>query len=292
MQQLQLASFSALANGQRASAQIPSYSASLARVSLYFPAPSSLTKATMTEIVMKIGSRTFFGPISASQLDSLMKYRGQFDLSTALTLDLTERNALTLADKERGAIDLPGLGGDAVFIEVLNNAGAGTPTLSGVVGYTGRQFTDVNKDKTIARGEQPRANQLIHKLLRYSLPQSGTRIVWQPNFKGALIKRVHFVYAGTDWTASADGNLYAVECRRDGRPMHERVGCRLNRFYQQEQGLVPQSRTYTVDFVADGNIAGGALYTLGAKSLEFILDMTAADVVTAYVECLDLPENL
>lgn len=284
MQLLQIASFNGLANGQRATAQIPSYTLSLGKVTLQIG--GSITKALTTELVMKIGSRTFFGPISATDLDKVMGYRGQAQHANFITIDLTERDGMTTAFKELGAIDIPALGGNAIFVELVNSAVAGTPTLQGLVGYTKRQFVDANKD-----GKNDYWGQLMHKLVRYSLPNTGTRFVWQPNFGGAQIKRVHFVYAGTDWTVNADGNLLRVDVKRNGVSVHDRPSCLANRFHQLENGKVPQSRTYTVDFVAD-NVLEAALDTRGVKALEFILELTATDNVTAYVECLDVPENL
>jgi len=285
MQKQQLATFNALANGARASAQVPSYKQSLAKIVLQFS--GSITKALIDEIVLKVGSRTVFGPVSGAQLDKLMKYRGQYDHANFLSIDLTERTLQNAYEREVGAIDIPHLGGDAIFVEVLNSAVSGTPALAGTVQYTGIQFHPA-KDATAATVKD---QQLIAKLLRYSIPTSGTRFTWQPNFKGAKIKRIHFVYTGTDWTGSADGNLYQVEARLNGVAVHDRVSCLANRFAQQEHKRVPQAKTYTIDFIED-DLLGKSLNTAGAKSLEFIGDMTAADTITAYVECLDLPGNL
>lgn len=288
MRFLQLASFNALANGARASTMVPPLAYSLGKAVLQFG--GSLTKANITEIVGKLGARQFFGPVSAAELDKINKFRGQFDHANFVTVDLTERNMKATAAEELGAIDLPGLGGDAVFFEVLNSASTGTPTLTGLAGMTARQFKDVDKDGRVTASEQRYADKLIHKLIRFNLPNSGTRNVWVPNFRGALVKRMHFMYAGTDWTSGANGNLYRVDVRRNGLPVHDRVECLANRFTQQEYGLVPQSRTYTVDFIPDGNI-WGALPTGGA-TIECTLEMTTAEAPTVFVEVLDIPNNL
>jgi hypothetical protein len=284
MQLQKIANFNGLSIGQRATAQIPSYAQTLGKVVLYMG--GGLTKAMLSELVLKIGSRTFFGPISGTHLDLVMKYRGQFDHAGFVSLDLTEQKAQGAALIEVGGIDIPALKGQPIFIEVLNTLGAGTPTLDGVVGYVDRQFVDADKDGIATRQEQ-----LMHKLLRYSLPNTGTRFVWQPIFGGAQIKRVHFVYTGTDWTTTANGNLYSVDVKLNAVSVHDRIPCLTNRFLQQENGKVPQSRVYTVDFCHDNNFYK-ALNTVNAKSLEFILELTATDNVTAYVECLDVPGNL
>lgn len=279
-----LSSFSGLAASSRATLEIPNYAKSLGRILLQFG--GGLTKANISEITVKVGSRTVFGPVSATVLDKINKYRGQFDLASMITIDLTERDGLSILAKEIGAIDLPSLRGQKVFVEVTNTLASGSPTLVAMVGYTTLQFIKDDNPKN------DREQQLIHKLLRYQVPSSGgTRMVWMPDFRGAKIKRVHFEYAGTDWTASANGNLHTVECRRNGQAVWDRIQCLPNRFICQEQGKVPQSRMYTLDFVHD-NSHGAALNTAGLKALEFNLDVTAVDSVTAYVECLDLPSNL
>jgi hypothetical protein len=288
MQYQKLPSFNGVALGSRASVQIPSYAMSVGRIVLQLG--GGLTKALVSEVVVKVGSRVVFGPVSGTQLDTINKFRGQFDHASFLTIDLTERNGLSVVAKEIGAIDIPALKGEQIFVEVVNTQGAGTPTLVGYVGFTGLQFTPAAKDNT--PGQSNHQEQLIHKLLRFVVPNNGaTRQSWMPNFSGAQIKRIHFFYTGADWAAGANGNLYQVECKKNGVAVHDRVECLANRFIQQEQGLVPQSKVYTLDFVHD-RVMSAMLATKGAKSLEFTLDLTAGDTVTAFVECLDLPRNL
>jgi hypothetical protein len=288
MQYQKLPSFNGVALGSRASVQIPSYAMSIGRIVLQLG--GGLTKALISEIVVKVGSRVVFGPVSGAQLDTINKFRNQFDHASFITIDLTEKNALSIIAKEIGAIDIPALHGEPVFVEVVNTQGAGTPTLIGYVGFTGLQHDPAGR-----RDHKPgteRQEQLIHKLLRYVVPNNGaTRQSWMPNFGGAQIKRIHFFYSGTDWTTSANGNLFQLECKKNGVAVHDRVECLANRFIQQEQGLVPQSKVYTLDFVHD-RVMSAMLATAGAKSLEFTLDLTAGDTVTAFVECLDLPRNL
>jgi hypothetical protein len=281
---IQIPNFNGLALNSRATAQVPSYDQSLLNVDLNFG--GGLTKANITELVLKIGAKAVFGPISCTDLDRINSYKGFPASAQFISLYLMERDALSRPLKELGGIDLPSLGGEAVFLEVLNTlASGGPPTLAGVLNYGARQFVDANKD-----GVNDRRGQLMHKVLRYSLPNTGTRYVWQPVFGGAQIKRVFFAYAGTDWTSSADGNLLRVECKLNGRVVFDKPSCLLNRFGQSREGKTPQSRMYVVDFMGH-NVVESALNTANARSLEFILDLTASDNVTAYVEMLDVPSN-
>lgn len=279
-------SFNGLAAGSRATLQVPSErTRSLGRIVLTFA--GGLTKANITEILVRIGSRVVFGPVSGAQLDAINKWRGMTDRADTLSIDLTEFDGLSVFAKEVGAIDMGSIAPEGVFVEVVNSLASGSPTMTAYVGWTDRQFTPQGNTPG-----QNRQEQLIHKLLRYVVPSGGgTRLNWQPSFRGAEVKRVHFFYAGTDWTASANGNLVNVECRRNGRAVWDRVPCLINRFVAAEQRRSPQSRVYSLDFVHD-NVMSNTLKTAGGANIEFNLELTATDSVTAFVEVLDLPRNL
>lgn len=282
MQYTTLPNFSGLANGARATLAIPKLPMSCGRIVLQFG--GSLTLATITEIVVKVGTRVVFGPVSAAELQKVNAYSGKATHSNLIAIDFTEKDGLSIDAKEVGAYDLPSLGSDHIFIEVVNNAASGTPTLTALVGLTGRQFF---KD-----GKNDAREQLVHKLVKVNIPQSGgTRTSWMPNFAGALLKRVHFGYTGTDWTAGANGNLWMVELRRAGYPIWDRVECLANRFIVTEQGKVPQSKWFTVDLLHD-NVHSSSVAVDRNKPLEFILNSTAADTFTAYAELLDMPRNV
>lgn len=280
---LKMPPFNPVALGVRSTVQVPRYDMTLGRVVLKFVGANAITKATISEVVVKIGARVVFGPISGAELDAINKYRGIFDQADSLTIDFTERDALSVVGKEIGGIDIPALGGQDIFVEVVNNAGAGTPALYALAGFTSLQF-------------DPRApspdGQLIKKYLAYQIPTSGgTSVTWTPSFKGAIIQRIHFRYTGTDFTALANGNLVSVECKKNGVAVWDRIEDRDARFIQQENRKVPQSKQYTLDFVHD-NVHSSALATADARALEFNFALTAADQLRAIVECLDVPNNL
>lgn len=279
-----LAPFSPVANGTRSTAQVPRIASTLGRIVLEIPTvpANSITKATISEIVVKIGSRVVFGPVSGAELDALNKYRGLFDSAEFLTIDLTERDGVNRAFKEIGGIDIPALGAQDIFVEVVNSAGAGNPFLSAVAGFTALQF---DPKKPSASG------QLMHKLLRYVIPSNGgTLQVWTPDFRGAILKRVAFRYLGTDWTSTTDGNLRSVLVRKNGLAVHDNIRCLTLRQIQQEFRKVPQSRTHMVDFITD-NVHEAAMAT-ARSTFQFDLTLGANDTVVALVECLDVPGNL
>lgn len=280
---LKLPPFNPVANGVRSTTQVQRWQMTLGRIVLGFIGANSITKATIAEVVVKIGARVVFGPISGTELDKLNKYRGIFDQADHLTIDLTERDALSVVGKEIGGIDLPAIGNEDVFIEVVNSAGAGTPALYALGGFTSLQFDP--------RKPNPEG-QLIKKVLAYQVPTSGgTKVTWMPDFKGALVQRIHLQYAGADWGAGTNGNLNTVEVKKNGVAIWDRIACMDNRFLLQEQKKVPQSKWYSVDFIHD-NVNSAALDTVSARALEFNFDLTAGDTIKAIVECLDVPANL
>lgn len=275
--------FNPVALGVRSSVQVPRYDLTLGRIVLKFIGTNAITKATISEIIVKVGARVVFGPISGTELDRINTYRGLSVQADTLVIDLTERDGLSMVSKEIGGIDIPALGGEDVFVEVVNTAGAGTPALYALGMFTSLQF-DPSKPAV--------ADQLIKKVLAYQIPTSGgTAITWTPNFRGAAVQRVYFAYTGTDWTALVNGNLFQVECKKNGVAVHDRVDCRDVRQYQLDMRKAPQTRMYVLDFVAD-NVHSAALATSDARALEFNLALTAGDTVRAIVELLDVPGNL
>ena len=278
--------FNPVANGVRSTTQVQRWAMTLGRIILCFQQATAngISKATISEIVVKIGARVIFGPISGTELDKINAHRGLATDSGHLVIDFTERDGLSVLAKEIGAIDLPALGEEDVFIEVVNNyAGANPLQLNAVCGFTALQF---NPARPTSDG------QLIHKVLGYQIPSSGgTAVSWFPDFKGAIVKRIHFSYTGTDWTATANGNLQRVEAKKNGTAIWSRIQDLENRFLLAEQRKVPQSRFYTLDFIHD-NVASAGLDTRDARALEFNLTLGAVDSIRAIVELLDLPRNL
>lgn len=280
---LNLPPFNPVANSVRSTTQVQRWQLTLGRVVLKFVGANSLTKTTITEVVVKIGARVVFGPISATELDKVNKYRGLYDQADSLTIDFTERDGLSVVAKEIGGFDIPALGEEDIFIEVVNNAASGTPALYALGGFTGLQF-----DPSKPSGD----GQLVKKVLAYQVPSTGgSQVTWMPDFKGAIVQRIHFSYAGTDWAAGVDGNVQRVEVRKNGVTNWDRIRCQDNRFIQQEQRKVPQSKFYTLDWVHD-NVNSSALGTIDARALEFNLTLGSVDVIRALVEVLDLPRNL
>lgn len=262
--------FNVVASGV-ATLKIPRYAMTLTRIVLRLGG-TTFTKAMITDIKIKIGSRTVYN-ITGSRLDAINKYKGIYDHASFLTIDFTERDATgDVRPKEVGGYDMTVITED-INIEVTI-AGATAPTLTSTAFLT-----------------PPQGNQFIQKLVY--IPASSSvagKFPVQLFPKGALIKRVHFFYGGTDWTGTADGNLQRLEVKKSGYVIHEAT-CLENRFIQQEYRKVPQSRLYTYDPVVDNNMSG-LLVTADASSIEFNTWLTAADTLNVYAELIDTPYNI
>lgn len=279
---LNLPPFNPVANGVRSTTVVQRWALTLGRVVLSFPGVNSITKATISEIVVKVGARVVFGPVSGVELDRMNMYRGVYDQSDKLTIDFTDRNMPNVLEREIGGIDIPALGDEDVFIEVVNSATTGVPNIYALGGFTSLQFDPAKPDPN---------GQLIKKTLAITIPTSGgTSCTWLPDFRGAQIARIHFAYTGSDWSLTGNGNLNRVECRKNGTTIHDRIQCADNRFILREAQMVPQSRFYTLDFIHDKNIRS-ILDTRDARALEFNLSFTNVDNVRALVEMLDAPRN-
>lgn len=279
---LNLPPFNPVANGVRSTTVVQRWALTLGRVVLTFAGTNSITKATISEIVVKIGARVIFGPISGTELDKLNMYRGIYDQADHLSIDLTDSNFPNVMEREVGGVDIPALGDEDVYIEVVNSAVSGVPAISALGGFTSLQFDPSRPDPN---------GQLIKKTLAITIPTSGgTSVTWLPDFRGAQIQRIHFAYTGADWGLTTNGNLQRVECRKNGTTVHDRIQCMDNRFILREHKKVPQSRFYSLDFTHDNNMRG-MLDTRDARALEFNFTMGANDTIKALVEMLDAPRN-
>lgn len=286
-------SFNGLALGSRATLQVPK-EVNRSLLGLQLQLGGGLTKALTAEIVVRIGSRVVWGPISGVQLDAINAFRRANVNASFLTIDFREKDGLSFVAQDIGGIDIDQIGDENLFVEVLNTQGAGGPPTISCEAFWGPKQYMPGEGKNAKKGDPSgtdREEQFMAKLLRTVVPSGGgTRLNWQPDFRGALVKRLHFFYTGTDWTGVANGNLYQVEVRRSGRFIHDRIQCLSNRYALQNYDKVPQSKVYTVDFMADNQL-NKALDMRGA-TMDVTLDLTAADTVTCFAEVLDHPRNL
>ena len=260
-----------VANGI-ATMKVPSYDLTLLRVMLVLGG-TAFTKAMITDIKLKLGARMVYN-CSGPDLDRINKYKNIFDTPNYLTIDFTERDQTDMAVRELGGYSLPALRGLGDMTIEVTIAGATAPTLA-----------------AFAQFNAPQANPMIMKLVKFQSPSAlAGRFPINLQLGGALVKRLHLVYTGADWTLIANGNLNRVEVKKNGLTIHDMFDLD-NRFLNQEYRKVPQSRGYVVDLIQDNNFRGH-LDTSDARSLEVNAYLTAGDAVTTIAEVLDLPTNL
>ncbi len=251
-----------------ATLKVPKYALTLNRILLRLGG-TAFTKAMITDIKIKLGVRTVYN-ITGPLLDAINKYKGLYDDAAHLTIDFNERDATTLPGKEIGGYDLSKL--DDMTLEITIT-GATAPTLAATGFFTA-----------------PQDNDLIEKVLYFPTSTSvAGKFPINFNPMGALIKRVFFFYAGTDWGNGTNGNLNRLEVKKNGLVIHD-ADCVDNRFISKEYQKVPQSKLYVYDPMVDNN-ASGMLVTSDAVSLEFNTFLTAGDAIQCYVELLDKPYN-
>lgn len=83
---------------------------------------------------------------------------------------------------------------------------------------------------------------------------------------------------------NTDQNINSVIVRKD-EIVHWQRSDRAARFEQQRYGRAPLSQLYVVDFLLDNHI-DSVLKTIGAQSLDVVVNVTAADTVTFVHEVL------
>lgn len=259
-----LPSFQPVAAGSRALLQVPKYALTMTRVMLVLGG-TTLTKALLTQINVKIGSRVIWD-VTGSELDKINKYAGLHDDDNHLTLDFTERDAPDIVGKEIGGVDMTTLN-DPVFIEVLIDAGASAPTLEAIAFFT-----------------PPQGNDLVKKLVKIStatLAAGRKDIPFNP--MGALIQRGFLFYTGTDFcgstaTASAwsgntgDGAMGAITVAAATKLGTHKItivepGANVGTFIHEDpDGILVSKR----GVVASAYSGGGLSFTLADGATDFV----------------------
>jgi len=234
---------------------------------------TALTKAMIPLVKLKANGKVILEATGA-QLDAINAYRGEATAAGFLDIQFADYSMIAELDRMVGAFDTS-MGISNITSEITI-AGATAPVLTPILIESAQQKT---KDGAAA----PFAP-LISKLLSYPFSQStGGRLAVNLPFgnTGSIIKRIHVFHTGT---------VTGATMKEDGLVIHESVAAE-NQFDQTKAKRTPQANVYTIDFVLDGNIKK-ALDTRNAKSLEFLLDFSAAGSGTVLVEYLDPLGNL
>lgn len=235
---------------------------------------TALTKAMIDLVKIKANGKVIIEG-SGAQLDKLNAYRGHASDNAFLDVPFADASMLSEFDRMVSAFDTS-QGVLNITTEVSIN-GATAPQLTPILVESAAQ-----KDR--AGAAAPFA-QLFRKVLRYPYNiANGGRLPMTVPFgeqNGSIIKRMHVFHGGA---------MTGATVKQDGLVIHESVKAE-NEYHQKRHGRVPQANVYTIDFVADGNIAK-ALNTKTARSLEWLFDFSAADNGYVLVEYLDTLGNL
>jgi hypothetical protein len=235
---------------------------------------TAFTKAMISMVRLKANGKTIIegtGP----QIDMVNAYRGEAVNAGFLDLQFADYKMLNEVDRMVGAFDTA-MGISNITTEVTI-AGATAPILTPILVESGNQKAP--------NGEPVPFAGLMTKLLSYPFNVStGGKLAVNVPFgpgSGAIIKRFHVFHGG---------QMLGATVKEDGMVLHESVRAE-NEFDQVKAGRIPQANVYTIDFCLDGNIKK-ALDTRTARSLEWILDFSAASAGTVLVEYIDPLGNL
>lgn len=234
---------------------------------------TALTKAMVQLFKLKANGKVIM-ECTGPQLDAVNAYRGEATADAFLDVQFADYSMIAELDRMVGAFDTSR--GISNITSEVTIAGATAPVLTPILVESAVQKA---MDGTAA----PFAG-LMSKLLSYPFSQStGGRLAVNLPFgnTGSIIKRIHVFHTGT---------VTGATMKEDGLVIHESVAAE-NVFDQTKAKRVPQANVYTIDFVLDGNIKK-ALDTRNARSLEFLLDFSAAGSGTVLVEYLDPLGNL
>lgn len=235
---------------------------------------TSLTKVMLEAIKIKANGKAIID-VSGTQLDMINKYRGLPAANDFLDIDFADDSMLSQFDRMVSAFDTSvGIASLTVEVKIV---GANAPTITPILLESGQQ-----KDKS---GNYAPFAAFLTKILRYPFNMAtGGKLPFTVPFgpaNGAIIKRLHVFHGG---------NMTDAVVKQDGLVVHESYKAE-NEFYLKKHGRVPQANVYTIDFCPDGNIAD-ALNTRDAKSLEWLMTFSGADVGEVVVEYIDTLGNL
>lgn len=200
----------------------------------------SLTKAMITNLVVRLNGKVVLGPISASNLDLENRYLTLVNDAARLTIDFTELTSRSIQGQLMGAIDTDASGVTDFTIEGTIT-GATTPTMTA---YSQMRSPS---SMTPQRGFDPRTRGLIRFLIPTTISESAAgefqRDLNYGSKGNSLIKRV-FIHSTV---------LTSFRVKRDSLDMFEGVTQALGEFIVEENGRQWQSNLFVYDPLQDGN---------------------------------------
>lgn len=246
---------------------------------------TGLTKALMTNLVLKINNKEFQRWASAADLDILNTYKGNQINASYLVFDFTERLARQEVGMKLGTVAACQEAGVQSFTLEFD---IGAFTVTG--GTAPFMFADV---------EAPSSNRVIQ------------RVQYQQKTLAAAVQDIFYIPFGAQGyqvkrLVMKHSNLTSVKIRRDGVDVYEDLPVALANFREQDFGRVPVAGAQVVDFMPDtlnsnalntafvqtGFDAKGQPQTTPVQNLDARITTSAADTVTIYTESFSLNSQL
>lgn len=248
---------------------------------IYLQLGTNILTSLITNIVLKLNNKEFQRwATAADMISGLNKYKGNFDATSFLVIDFTERLAREEAALTLGTIAATQEAGVQQFTLEFD-LGAYTQVAASVI--TG--WADV---------EAPSANRIIQRV-QYAqkvIAAAAQEQIYIPyGANGYQLKRVIIKHA----------NLSTVRVRRDGSDIYEDLPVAFANQRAQDFGRVPQAGYFVVDFLPDSlqanalntaNILVGQGQAVPVQNLDFRLTTSAADTLTIYTEAYALNSQL
>lgn len=250
----------------------------------FYLGTTGLTKAMLSNLVLKVNNKEFQRWASATDLDILNAYKGNSINASYLVIDFTERAARQEVGMKLGTVAACQEAGVQSFTLEFD---IGTWTVTG--GTAPYLFADV---------EAPSANRV---LCRVQMQQKTLSAAVQDTFyipfgsQGYQLKRTIIKHAA----------LSSVKVRRDGVDIYEDLPVALANFREQDFGRSPQAGFHVLDFMPD-TLASNALNTaftsvvngqgqaasVPVQNLDARVTTSAADTLTIYTEGFSLNTQL
>ena len=250
----------------------------------FYLGTTGLTKAVITNIVMKINNKEFQRWNSAVELEVLNAYKGNATANAAyLVFDFTERLARQEVGMKLGTIAACMEAGVQSFTLEFDIAAF---TVTG--GFTPYIYADVS---------EPSSNRVVQRvqMQQKALSAAVQDIFYIPfGSSGYQVKRLILKHV----------NLASVKIRRDGVDVYEDLPVALSNLREQDFGRVPVAGYQVVDFIPDtlASNAFNSAFTqvqtpngpaaIPVQNLDARLTVSAADTITIYTESFSLNTSL
>jgi len=238
----------------------------------------ALTKAMITNLVVRLNGKVVLGPISAANLQTQNTYLTIVNDVARLTIDFTELTSRSIQGQLMGSIDTDASGVTDFTIEGTIT-GATTPTM---IAYAQMRSPS---SMSAARGFDPRTKGLIRFLIPTAISESGAgefqRDLNYGSKGNSLIKRV-FIHSTI---------LTSFRAKRDSLDIFEGVTQALGEFITEENGRLWQTNMFVYDPLQDGNQPDAVptrVVTPDGKAreanFEWLFTVSGAGTNTCYVD--------